>query len=81
MDSDLDLGDNLHMRALVRGDALLLTEATSGELAPALWGASSGGALLAARRPDGAIGVGSRRQAASSPSESCATASFSAPWG
>jgi RimJ/RimL family protein N-acetyltransferase len=38
MDADLDLGDGLHMRALVRGDAALLTEATSGESAPSLWG-------------------------------------------
>lgn len=38
MDCDLDLGDNLLMRTLVRGDAGLLTEATSGESAPALWG-------------------------------------------
>jgi RimJ/RimL family protein N-acetyltransferase len=43
MDSDLDLGDDLHMRALVGGDAPLLTEATSGELAPALWGARPAG--------------------------------------
>lgn len=38
MDADLDLGDDLHMRALVRGDAALLTEATSGETAASLWG-------------------------------------------
>jgi RimJ/RimL family protein N-acetyltransferase len=38
MEPELDLGDHLHMRALVRGDAALLTEATSGESAPALWG-------------------------------------------
>jgi RimJ/RimL family protein N-acetyltransferase len=35
---DLDLGDDLRMRALVRDDAALLAEATSGESAPALWG-------------------------------------------
>ena len=38
MEPELDLGDHLHMRALVCGDAGLLTEATSGESAPALWG-------------------------------------------
>ena len=43
MDSDLDVGDNLHMRALVPGDARLLTEATSAESAPALWGACPAG--------------------------------------
>ena len=38
MDLDLDLGDDLHMRALVEADATLLAEATSGEPAPSLWG-------------------------------------------
>lgn len=38
MDPDLDLGDDLHMCALVSDDAALLAEATSGESAPALWG-------------------------------------------
>jgi RimJ/RimL family protein N-acetyltransferase len=38
MDLDLDLGDDLCMRALVMGDAPLLAEATSGESAPSLWG-------------------------------------------
>ncbi len=38
MDVDLDLGDDLRMRALVQDDAALLAEATSGELAPSLWG-------------------------------------------
>jgi RimJ/RimL family protein N-acetyltransferase len=38
MEADLNLGDDLHMRALVNDDAGLLVEATSGELAPALWG-------------------------------------------
>lgn len=38
MEPDLNLGDDLHMRALANGDAGLLVEATSGELAPALWG-------------------------------------------
>jgi hypothetical protein len=38
MDLDLDLGDDLHMRALVKEDAALLAEATSGEPAPSLWG-------------------------------------------
>ena len=35
---NLSLGDGLQLRALVRGDAALLVEATSGESAPALWG-------------------------------------------
>jgi RimJ/RimL family protein N-acetyltransferase len=38
MDLDLNLGDDLRMRALVREDAALLVEATSGEPAPSLWG-------------------------------------------
>jgi RimJ/RimL family protein N-acetyltransferase len=38
MDLDLDLGDDLHMRALVKEDAALLVEATSAESAPSLWG-------------------------------------------
>jgi RimJ/RimL family protein N-acetyltransferase len=38
MEPELDLGDHLHLRALVRDDAALLTEATSGESEPALWG-------------------------------------------
>jgi RimJ/RimL family protein N-acetyltransferase len=38
MDVDLNLGDDLHMRALVREDAALLVEATSMESAPSLWG-------------------------------------------
>lgn len=38
MDLDLDLGDDLHMRVLVKDDAALLAEATSGESAPSLWG-------------------------------------------
>jgi RimJ/RimL family protein N-acetyltransferase len=38
MEPDLDLGDDLLMRALVSDDAALLAEATSGESAPALWG-------------------------------------------
>jgi RimJ/RimL family protein N-acetyltransferase len=38
MEPDLDLGDDLHLRALVSDDAALLAEATSGESAPALWG-------------------------------------------
>ena len=35
---NLDLGNDLHMRALATEDAALLAEATSGETAPALWG-------------------------------------------
>jgi RimJ/RimL family protein N-acetyltransferase len=38
VDADLDLGDDLRMRVLARGDAALLTEATSGESARSLWG-------------------------------------------
>ena len=38
LDLDLDLGDDLRMRALVKDDAALLVEATSGEPAPSLWG-------------------------------------------
>jgi len=38
MKPDLDLGDQLRVRTLVRGDAALLTEATSGESEPSLWG-------------------------------------------
>ena len=38
MELDLNLDDDLHMRALVAGDAALLAEATSGESAPSLWG-------------------------------------------
>jgi len=38
MDADLDLGNDLRMRVLAQGDAALLTEATSGESAPSLWG-------------------------------------------
>jgi hypothetical protein len=37
-DLTLDLGDGLHLRALVRDDAALLVEATSGEAVPSLWG-------------------------------------------
>ena len=37
-DLNLDLGDGLRMRALVKEDAALLVEATSGETAPSLWG-------------------------------------------
>lgn len=38
MDLDLNLGDDMHMRALVGEDAALLVEATRGESAPSLWG-------------------------------------------
>jgi RimJ/RimL family protein N-acetyltransferase len=38
MDLDLNLGDDMHMRALVGEDAALLVQATSGESAPSLWG-------------------------------------------
>ena len=37
-DLTLDLGNGLHLRALVPDDAALLAEATSGETAPSLWG-------------------------------------------
>ena len=37
-DLTLDLGNGLHLRALVPDDAALLVEATSGEAAPSLWG-------------------------------------------
>jgi hypothetical protein len=37
MDLDLNLGDDLRMRALVKEDAALLVEATSGESAPSMW--------------------------------------------
>jgi RimJ/RimL family protein N-acetyltransferase len=37
-DLTLDLGNGLHLRALVLDDAALLAEATSGETAPSLWG-------------------------------------------
>jgi RimJ/RimL family protein N-acetyltransferase len=37
-DLPLDLGDGVHLRALVPDDAALLTEATRGETAPSLWG-------------------------------------------
>ena len=60
MDVDLDLGDDLRLRPLAAGDAALLTEATSGEKAPSLWGAQPAGpyslgdaqAALAAWDPD-----------------------------
>jgi RimJ/RimL family protein N-acetyltransferase len=38
MDVDLDLGDDMRLRALAVGDDALLAEATSGEKEPALWG-------------------------------------------
>ena len=60
LDLDLDLGDDLRMRALVKDDAALLVEATSGEPAPSLWGPPRG-VLLAARRAGGAVGLGSCR--------------------
>jgi RimJ/RimL family protein N-acetyltransferase len=34
----LDLGGGLHLRTLLRNDAALVAEATSGESAPSLWG-------------------------------------------
>jgi RimJ/RimL family protein N-acetyltransferase len=37
MDMDLDLGEGLRLRTLVKEDAALLVEATSGERAPSLW--------------------------------------------
>lgn len=37
-DLNLSLGDDLSMRVLVRDDAAVLVEATSGESAPSLWG-------------------------------------------
>jgi len=37
-DLTLDLGNGLHLRALVLDDAVLLVQATSGEAAPSLWG-------------------------------------------
>jgi RimJ/RimL family protein N-acetyltransferase len=37
-EANLDLGHGLHMRVLVRDDAAVLAEATSGEQDPALWG-------------------------------------------
>jgi len=43
MDVDLDLGDDLRLRALADSDAALLAEATSGEKAPSLWGAHPAG--------------------------------------
>jgi RimJ/RimL family protein N-acetyltransferase len=60
MDVDLDLGDDLQLRALAVGDAALLAEATSGEKEPSLWGAHPVGpyslgdaqAALAAWDPD-----------------------------
>jgi len=42
-DLTLDLGNGLHLRALVPDDAALLAEATSGETAPSLWGPRPGG--------------------------------------
>jgi len=62
MERDLDLGGHLHMRALVRDDAALVTEATSGESAPSLWGPrpagpySPGDALTALSEWDPAAG-------------------------
>jgi RimJ/RimL family protein N-acetyltransferase len=43
MDVDLDLGDDLRLRALVRADAALVAEATSGEPGRSLWGAHPAG--------------------------------------
>src|SRR5215470_1560245 len=39
----LDLGNGLYLRALVPDDAAWLVEATSGEVAPSLWGPRPGG--------------------------------------
>ncbi|MGH3731485.1 MAG: hypothetical protein ACRDTU_22485, partial [Micromonosporaceae bacterium] len=39
MGVDVDLGDELRLRALVAGDAAALAEATSGEPGRSLWGA------------------------------------------
>src|SRR5262252_9972883 len=43
MNVDLDLGDDLRLRPLAIGDAALLTEATSAEKAPSLWGPQPAG--------------------------------------
>jgi hypothetical protein len=58
-DLTLDLGNGLHLRALVPGDAALLAEATSGETAPSLWGPRPAGCRprLMARLPH----LGARR--------------------
>ena len=43
MEVDLDLGDDLRLRALATGDAALLAEATSNEPGRSLWGAHPAG--------------------------------------
>jgi hypothetical protein len=77
MDLSLDLGDDLHMRALVKDDAALLVEATSGEPAPSLRGPRAAGpySLLGGRRR---CRRGIPLPEASSPPGSCPAGGFSA---
>jgi hypothetical protein len=76
-EENLDLGDGLHLRVLVRDDAALLAEATSGEQDPALWGPRPAGPY-SLRDAQAALSAWIPPREASSPSGSCTVGGCSA---
>lgn len=80
MDIDVDLGDDLRLRAMIADDAALLVEATSNEAGPSLWGAHPAGPYSRSEA-QAALRPGTRTREVSSRWASCGASDSWVPSG